>query len=868
MIFLSIFMDFFFSNQTFDKKSVKILIFWFLINFGTCKTASLVDNLKFLGSRLSTKAGVSLGIDDLKIPFIKKRLLLNADNDTKKVEKNFLRGIITSSEKFQKFIDIWNNTNEVLTDESVKNFRQTNVLNPIYMMAFSGARGNISQVRQLVGIRGLMSDSRGEILDLPIKRNFREGLRVTEYLISCYGARKGIIDTALRTASSGYLTRKLAYVAQDIKIARVNCNTFKGILVTPVVKNKEVFLSVEKRLFGRVLAKSVLDKKNKIVACRGQDVCKFLAKKIIKNSLTKRIFIRSPLTCEMVRGVCQLCYGWNLAYGRLIEIGEAVGIIAAQSIGEPGTQLTMRTFHTGGVFCGNMIDKIYAPHKGILSYDRLSSMKQIRTKFGEKVFLNLKKLPIYIKENRFSVSKIELPAYTKIFLKPGHRVQYKQVIAEVSSFSEFFNKNSEIGSSFINLKKEMKASVEGQVYFEKELGFESKKIVLWILRGDIISFFSFACDVFCFQKKVRKKKNYFIEKRVYFSQKRQFKLFQFCNLFKIGLLFKSRSFGLDIRNFSICNILAFWGSILSLLGIESFFSFEIFNFSGFFEEECLKVDSKKRFLFYTEKNEIILRNKSFKFCIGNFIRNQENFCKFLGQIVRVQKNKIVIRNGLSNILSKNTKFFLRNRDLILKNGTLFYLFYKESKTGDIVQGLPKVEALLEARTSSGNFNLQKDNLHYRLKIFFEFYKKKYGFSLAAQKSIEKIQSFIVDSIQYVYQSQSIDISDKHIEIVVKQMTKKVVVLEKGDTDFLVGEVVNFYRIHNLNKFLVNKVKYEFLLQGITRSSLKNNSFLSASSFQETARILVQAAIQGEEDWIVGLKENIILGRLIPVGTGI
>ena len=351
-----------------------------------------------------------------------------------------------------------------------------------------------------------MSDSRGEILDLPIKRNFREGLRVTEYLISCYGARKGIIDTALRTASSAYLKRKLAYVAQDVKIARVNCNTFKGTLVTPVMKDKEMFLSVEKRLFGRVLAKTIIDTKNKIIACRGQDICKFLAKKIIKKSLTKRIFIRSPLTCELVKGVCQLCYGWDLAYGRLVEIGEAVGIIAAQSIGEPGTQLTMRTFHTGGVFCGNMIDKIYAPHKGILSYDVLSSIKQVRTKFGEEIFLNLKRVSVYIKENKFCVSKIELPAYTKIFLKPGHRVQYKQVIAEVSSFNEFLDKNSGVGSSFINFRKEIKASREGQIYFEKELGIESRKVILWILCGNIASFFSFVSNIFSSQNKIRKKK--------------------------------------------------------------------------------------------------------------------------------------------------------------------------------------------------------------------------------------------------------------------------------------------------------------------------------------------------------------------------
>jgi len=455
-----------FYNQVIDKKGLKRILSWFIDNYGATRTAELIENLKFLGFHYATKAGLSLGFDDLRIPPTKKVLLQTAQKQVKTCENNYLRGSITALERYQKLIDIWTTTSENLKEEVIQNFQKT-PLNPLYMMAFSGARGNISQVRQLVGMRGLMSDSGGGIIDFPIRSNFREGLSVTEYVISCYGARKGLIDTALRTADSGYLTRRLVDVAHGVIISQIDCGTSTGISVSISEKNilgRVLFETIrvvtgakgypipslpdspdlgdagshlpvigqgrggldgsgspnnnsENLLIGRPnsIHKVAYQQSTSLIGCKNQEITNLLASQLISLSKTQKKFlvsscpsdvlgdmrdsgcsassndkknkiffqtkrkgritkglysisIRSPLTCESAGfSICQLCYGWNLAQGRLVSIGEAVGILAAQSIGEPGTQLTMRTFHTGGIFSTDIQDKITAPHSGYIS---------------------------------------------------------------------------------------------------------------------------------------------------------------------------------------------------------------------------------------------------------------------------------------------------------------------------------------------------------------------------------------------------------------------------------------------------------------------------------------------------------------------
>lgn len=360
-----------FRNRVIDKGQLKKLISWAFTEYGSAKSSLMANKLKDLGFRYATKAGVSISVDDLQVPPSKQQLLWAAEEMIRATEARYTRGEITEVERFQKVIDTWNSTSEALKDEVVRYMRATNPLNSVYMMAFSGARGNISQVRQLVGMRGLMADPQGEIIDLPIKTNFREGLTVTEYIISSYGARKGLVDTALRTADSGYLTRRLVDVSQDVIIREEDCLTTRGIRLGSMKEGDRVLIPLKDRLLGRVLAAPVIHPQTgEIIAPKNKDISDELAN-IIGKAGVEEVYVRSPLTCESRRSVCQKCYGWSLAHGHMVDLGEAVGIIAAQSIGEPGTQLTMRTFHTGGVFSG-AAREILAPCSGTIEYGNLS----------------------------------------------------------------------------------------------------------------------------------------------------------------------------------------------------------------------------------------------------------------------------------------------------------------------------------------------------------------------------------------------------------------------------------------------------------------------------------------------------------------
>ena len=321
-----------FTNKVIDKKQLKKLMSWAFSNYGTGRSSYMADRLKELGFYYATKAGISLSVEDLKVPPTKRDLLNKTNEEIKFTEQKYQRGEITTVERFQKVIDTWNTASESLKDEVIKYFKETDPLNPVYMMAFSGARGNISQVRQLVGMRGLMADPQGQIIDLPIKSNFREGLTTTEYIISSYGARKGLVDTALRTADSGYLTRRLVDVAQDIIIREIDCGTKRGILLKNMMDKNKVLISLEQRLLGRVLFETIYSPETaNVIAHINQDLDSDTALEIVDAGI-KSVIVRSPLACDSSRSVCQFCYGWNLAHGSLVDLGEAIGIIAAQSI--------------------------------------------------------------------------------------------------------------------------------------------------------------------------------------------------------------------------------------------------------------------------------------------------------------------------------------------------------------------------------------------------------------------------------------------------------------------------------------------------------------------------------------------------------
>ena len=450
-----------FFNACFDKNHLKNLISWILDSYGEKKTLDFLETLKQVGFHEATQAGVSLGLEDLQIPGQKALLITNSIVETTQVNKKNLAGSITGVEKSQQMIDLWNQLSENLRQTAVQNFRNTNPVNPVYMMAFSGARGNISQVRQLVAMRGLMADPQGAIVEFPIQSNFREGLTITEYLISCYGARKGLVDTALRTATSGYLTRRLVDAVQHVVVTVSDCQTLKGIYLK---KN------LEARLVGRVLGENLLLQQNQMLK-KNQLISPKLAKVIAARY--KKVFVRSPLTCETHQSICQLCYGADLAKGRLVNLGEAVGVIAAQSIGEPGTQLTMRTFHTGGVgvFSEQATKPIYSPFHGKVEFPEALTGHFVRTPHGNIVYMVkypgvnstrivLKILPFDSTQKIFVVQEQELPAGSILLIRQHEVVKAGQLVAQASQLQK---SKQEMPES----THPIQSPIDGEVYFEK-----------------------------------------------------------------------------------------------------------------------------------------------------------------------------------------------------------------------------------------------------------------------------------------------------------------------------------------------------------------------------------------------------------------
>jgi len=813
-------------NKTYDKNQIKLLINWFLINYGSIRTLKLLEKLKVVGFEYATVAGISLGIEDLRIPKIKKLLFKNTEKEIIKNKNKYEKGKINIINHLEKITTIWNITNEILKNEVILNFRQTDLLNPLYMMAFSGARGNISQVRQLVGMRGLMADSKGEIINLPIKNNFKEGLNLTEYFISCYGARKGLVDTALKTANSGYLTRRLVYVVQSQTIKKQNCHTKNKRLILAIKNNKNEYKWTKEQLMGRVLAKDIIEKSTKKkIASFGQDICNYLIKKLIK---IENIYIFSPLTCQLNTGFCQLCYGWNLGNGRMVELGESVGIIAAQSIGEPGTQLTMRTFHTGGVFTGEVAESILAPHGGIIDYNIKSEGKKIYTKYKEKAFFTIKEKKIILYENKINKSMLTVPKYCILFTKPKEKIYEKQIIGEICDWDQ--EKEEEKN----NIKKiEVKAAISGQIYFQNKVKKKEKTRVVWILNGNRSVYYKTQQNLSLLPK-VRKIKQQKMTKN---ESKHKIK---------------------DVKYKITINI---FGIKLKKIKTKKNENYVIQGITR----------GKKEIFIKKLKTEKFIKTKNKQIKLGQFLSKNQNINNkfknnYSNQVIQRKKNCILVRKTNPYLIPKKARINKINYSYIKKTNVLFSTIYTQQKTEDIVQGLPKIEQLLEARKT---FNLEiiKDNPHDKLQKNFEKFKKIYNNAVATRKSFEKLQTILIYKIQKVYQSQGVKIADKHLEIIIKQMTSRVIVMTKGDSKLITGEIVELNKAEKINKKIKHKIKYEPILLGISKLSLSSQSFISEACFQETTRVLCRSAIEGRIDWLFGLKENLILGNLIPSGTG-
>lgn len=1374
--------NYIYQNDLISKKQLRQLLAWSFTNYDSMQACSLADELKYLGFKYATQAGISISIEDLKVPFVKNLMLDKSNQEIQNAEKIYLKGKITQIERFQKIIDTWSLTSESLKDQIIYYFKNYDPLNSVYIMAFSGARGNLSQVRQLVGMRGLMSDPSGQIMNLPIKKNFREGLTITDYLMSGYGARKGIVDTALKTANSGYLTRRLIDVAQDILIREKDCTTPHSFLFS-VVKNSSNYDQV----IGRILSKHIFDPKtNKIIITKNTQITPQLIKQFQAKDI-KQFYVRSPLTCNLYRAICQNCYGWDLANENLVDIGEAVGILAGQSIGEPGTQLTMRTFHTGGIFTSEARQQIISPIDAVIQFYNILKTVVLRTNRGEDVLVtkNSGSIVLIPNDKTKSVISIEILRNTILFPKNNQYITKDTVIGELinrnkqitteikpivsntcgeifipklkqkvnilnnnqliwilagqlynsplnaflnfypdfklnhssyifrtkiinhyKSSVEIINKERKLSQRLVKIKNEKYLlenttlqkltlpycqnthilDLEGSKYLLRITEFNSKKYlqlkrnedfgrlltnsfqtltggtlyydsrnveeneitilkyfhypkfeikykqkvhhktviwlgeetyrvncetnILFVEHGDFISerfelipglysktsglvtltqknniiktisiksglvyegkkFKNLAKKVYypgeillkniivkelsfcehligkttdqllvrpiqiyefpqlkCLDLKSRNDKLFKLSLQSIYSYKstQSIKGTQNLNLISTFLKFKTNklinnniNFQLSIVkkmktiNFYMIEKLSLNNYVspnLRYKNIESCFLIQpnqfLSNYSilGYLESiiknslEIVKFktrnQSTKQIFLISNKNclnlkknevsnkklndfvssrfdlaktgKIIIENDQFvtiqlgrpyffpncendnvrsktnlqykvvpssrittifktsrkvslnyynifnlsikRQGLASYLQNSKvdlkiefsklflksqgklysclspqffkkfsivdqtaklkqrslyrpNISKKLGNqkidqtllfkssdLVSNQNNlinpkkmdyQLVLVKFLEQPFIKSTKavglysitedyfeqevnsVFCKNAEFIEAGKTIGLLNLEKEITGDIVQGLPRIEEILEARKKNIankrlpisqkkglliqktsldiNFEFQKlattlsennkINPHKLLKVYFNYYglpklflcDKSKSFKSkrlvdnyeGSYKSFKKVQLFILNSVQSVYQSQGVSINDKHLEVIVKQLTTKVLITYEGDTPLSRREVIDLYHIQYINQIIKFEKKqmayYIPLLLGVTKAALNNPSFISAASFQETTRVLTRSAIEGRIDWLRGLKENIIIGHLIPAGTG-
>ncbi len=771
-------MGFEMGNIVLNKKNIARLVSDAYRMAGIKATVILCDKLKDMGYEYATRAGVTIGVKDLNIPEKKAPLLQASRDEVDDIERQYQEGIITRTEKYNKVVDVWTKcTNDVakemmkeistdiLADPKTGKTEANTSFNPIFMMVTSGSRGNQDQMRQLAGMRGLMAKPSGEIIETPITSCFREGLSVLQYFISTHGARKGLADTALKTANSGYLTRRLVDVVQDVIISEIDCGTVDGMEVTHLIKGGEIKQKLSERALGRVTMFDVYDDETgEVVIPANSMIDEQMAQKIDDTALNS-MSIRSVLTCASRQGVCAMCYGRDLARGRLVNVGETVGIIAAQSIGEPGTQLTMRTFHIGGT-ASREIERssIEAGHTGRVLLHRV---KTVRNAEGNWMVLNKSGQLSVIDEQGREREKYVLPSGAKLFVETESQIKKGQLLAEWDPFNEPFVSDVEGVVRFSDI-------IEGKTYQEKvdEATKRSTQTIMEYRSTNYKPAISIVDD----KGKVKVRPDSMVDA-----------------IFQLPV-----------------------GAIIMIRDGD-----------------------------YVKAGDIIARKpretSKTKDIVGGLPRVAELF------EVRKPKDLAVV-SEIDGVVSfgPDTK---GKRKIIVT-----------PETGDSKEYLiPKGKHIT---VSEGDFVEAGE-------LLTEGYPELHD--ILKIKGEKVLAHYLVEEIQDVYRFQGVNIDDKHIEIIVRQMLKKVSVTDAGDTTFLTGEQVDKFRFMEENQRCVAEglkpATAEPLVLGITQASLTTDSFISAASFQETTKVLTEASLQGKEDALRGLKENVIVGRLIPAGTG-
>jgi len=764
-------------NKLMNKKELANLIDHCYRLCGDKTTVLLADRLKDLGFKYATISGLSFAVGNMIIPDNKKHIVAQADKDVLKIQKQYMDGLITDGERYNKVIDIWAQATEKIASEMLTGIsmeeslgadgkkRKIESFNPIYMMADSGARGSGQQLRQLAGMRGLMAKPSGEIIETPITANFREGLTVLQYFISTHGARKGLADTALKTANSGYLTRRLVDVAQDCIITEQDCETVDGLYVSALMEGGEIIETAGERVLGRVALQEIKDPfTDEVIVKANEAIDEALAEKIDRAGI-ERVNIRSVLTCRAKHGVCAMCYGRDLAHGHIVNIGEAVGIVAAQSIGEPGTQLTMRTFHIGGTAKFDEHSTLEARHDGVVQFVNLNTTK---TRENDYVVMNRHGEVHVLDEQNRSRGKYTVPYGAHLKVSDKSSVKRGQLIAEWDPFS--IPILAEMGGTIkygdIIEGKTMKEEVD-------EVTGLSRKVITEFKSGDLRPRVS-----------IKDSKN----KTAKISG---------TNAVARYLL----SVGVNIVVSEGDEVHA--GDILAKIPRETTKTKDI---TGGLPRvaELFEARKPKDFAVISEIDGIVTFGKDAK-----------------------GKRKIVVTPEIGE-----------EKEYLIPKGK-----HISVQDGDrVIPGDPLMDGV--------------NNPH----------------DLLAIKGEKELARYLVDEVQEVYRLQGVKINDKHMEVIVRQMLRRVRITDPGDTTFIADEQVERYRFHEENEKVMAQggrpAIGDPLLLGITKASLSTQSFISAASFQETTRVLTEASLSGKTDYLRGLKENVIMGRLIPAGTGL
>jgi len=747
-------------NGLLKKKTLSSLVHYVYLDLGSHKTVDLVDKLKDVGFLYATRAGVSIGVDDMVVPPEKAALVDGARQNQMEVEKQFLEGLITNRERYNKVIAIWSEATEKVSEamfrEMTRQESSGGEFNPILMMADSGARGSKQQMRQLAGMRGLMAKPSGEIIETPITANFREGLNVLQYFISTHGARKGLADTALKTANSGYLTRRLVDVAQDVIISQDDCGTLEGIEVTRIEESGEIIEDLRDRIVGRVALEDILDPMTaEILVGRNETIDERLAT-VVQDAGIESAKIRSVLSCDCKRGVCIRCYGRALATGTIVEMGEAVGVIAAQSIGEPGTQLTMRTFHIGGTARFEEQSKIETRNAGTARY---SNLQTVQGRAGKPVAINRNgSLVIQDREGR------ERERYNVVYgatleVRDGDAVLPGQKLAEWDPYN-FVILTDRAGTIKF---RDIEAGVTMAEEVEEVSGL-ARQVIIQPL-----------------------------------DEKRHPQL-----LIQDAKGTAARTIHLPVH-------------------------------------ATLMVQDGQA----VEQGDV------------------------MAKIPRATTKTKDITGGLPRVVDLFEARHPKDPAVMAEvDGQVFY--------GEIVKGSRKVLVRTDDQEER-EYSIPR-GMHITVQ---EGERVRAGDSFTdgpkdPHKILEilgerELQEYMLDGIQEVYRLQGVYIHDKHIEVIIRQMMRWIKVEEPGDTEFIVDEQVDRFRFVDENERVLSDggapARGRPLLLGITKASLATDSFISAASFQETTRVLTEASISGKVDYLRGLKENVIMGRLIPAGTG-